>query len=60
METTITCNFEDITEGKLVKEVLLQGMDVETDFESLKSLDLYTIINPPKGTDPDSPYVFDI
>mmetsp|Transcript_3151 Transcript_3151/g.3762 ORF Transcript_3151/g.3762 Transcript_3151/m.3762 type:complete len:272 (+) Transcript_3151:77-892(+) len=58
LQTTIICNFTDLTEGGLIKDVILKGTEIETNVESLKSLDLHKVIPIPKGADPKSPYVF--
>uniref|UniRef100_A0A7S3KDA7 Chaperone DnaJ C-terminal domain-containing protein n=1 Tax=Euplotes crassus TaxID=5936 RepID=A0A7S3KDA7_EUPCR len=58
LETIIECKFSDIIDGKLVKEVVLDGKYIPTDRGSLFSLNLHHILIPPKGANPEVPYPF--
>lgn len=60
LETTINWTLQNILDGGSIKDVLVQDIDIPVDYESLKSIDLHTIINPPTGSDPNQPYKFDI
>lgn len=60
LETVVTCDFQDITEGKMIKEVILKEANIGTDIESLQSLDLHTVIELPKGADPEIPLKFSL
>lgn len=60
LETTLTCHLKDLIEGKIIREVLLEGHDISTDRETLDSIDLHKIIIPSVDADPDTPFKFDI
>jgi hypothetical protein len=60
LETTMTCHLKDLIEGKIIREVLLEGHDIPMDKEVLESIELHKIIIPSVGADPDIPFKFNI
>jgi hypothetical protein len=56
----MTIHLKDIIDGRLIKDVFLDGHDIPVDKTVLECIDLYRIIIPSIDAGPDTPFVFDI